>query len=114
MLELFGDQKKSGKILDFIFRISNIAALYKDSSFFEENEFRLMYIDKPLPSKPFIRGKKSYPLAYVKAKFDKKAVEEIIIGPTKFEELAWKGLCDIQKSFNLNAKIRYSTIPYRS
>lgn len=114
MLELFGDQKKSAKILDFIFRISNIAALYKDSSFSEENEFRLMYIDKPLPSKPFIRVKKTYPIGYIKAKFDKKAVEEIIIGPTKFEELAWDGLYDIQQSFDLNAKIKCSAIPYRS
>ncbi len=114
IMGLFNDQKKTKKILDFIFRISNIVALYKDSSFYEENEYRLMYIDKPLPSKPFIRGKSTYPIAYIKAQFNKEAVEEIIIGPTKFEELAWKGLYDILNSYNLKAEIKYSKIPFRN
>ncbi len=114
ILGLLGDQQKTNNILDFIFRISKIVALYKDSSFYEENEYRLMYIDKPLPSKPFVRGKKSYPLAYIKAEFDKKAVQEIIIGPTKFTDLAWKGLYDLLNSYDLKAKIKVSKIPYRS
>jgi len=114
IIELLNDQKKTDKILDFIFRISKIVAFYKDSSFQEENEYRLVYIDKPSPSKPFIRGKISYPLAFVKAKFDKKAVKEIIIGPTEFEELALKGLHDLLNSFNLKAKIKSSKIPYRN
>lgn len=114
IIGLLGDQKKTNKLLDFLFRISKVVALYKDRGFYEENEYRLMYIDKPLPSKPFIRGKVSYPLSFVKAKFDKKAVEEIIIGPTKFEKLAWKGLYDLLYSFNLKAKMKCSKIPYMS
>jgi len=113
IIGLLGDQEKTNKLLDFIFRISKIVAFYKDSSFHEEKEFRLTYIDKPLPSKPFIRGKKSFPLAYVKAKFNKKAIQEVIIGPTKFKDLAWKGLYDLLNSYDLKAKIKYSTIPYR-
>ncbi|MEW6520039.1 MAG: DUF2971 domain-containing protein [Thermodesulfobacteriota bacterium] len=112
ILDLIGDQEKSGKILDFIFRVSHIVALYKNSSFYEENEYRLLYVDKPRPSKPFIRGKKSYPLPYIKAKFDKNAVEEIIIGPTKFKNFAWKGVFDVLNTFNIKAKIKFSEIPF--
>ena len=111
-LSLFDDQEKTAELLDFIFRISKIAAFYKDSSYYEEKEFRLLYIDKPLPSKPFIRKKKSYPLAYVKAEFDTKEIQEIIIGPTKYKDVAWKGLYDLLNTNDLIAKIRYSVIPY--
>jgi hypothetical protein len=114
IIGLLNDQEKTNKILDFLFRISKVVALYKDRGFYEENEYRLMYIDKPLPSKPFIRGKNSYPLSFVKAKFDKRAVEEIIIGPTRFEKFARKGLYDLLNSFNLKAQIKCSKIPYTS
>lgn len=94
-------------------------AIFKDISFREENEWRIIYDGRALhPSRLKFRSGSSMLIPYIEIDIKKKGkflpVKEIIIGPNKHPELEIESVTSLCKRLKIDPFIRISEIPYRN
>ena len=95
-----------------------LAVVFKEPSFAEENEWRLVAISpKPQPLK--FRVGKSTVIPYAEFKFpetsnDLAVIEEVVVGPCPHQELSCRSTKMFLESQGLSIPVRSSRVPYRS
>ena len=96
------------------YELALLAARMKDEAFFEENEFRYIYV----ASKKDINGikyrsKDSLVIPYKELNFNSNAVKSIYIGPSVNQKRNWDSIEMLKNSVEMNFDITESKIPYR-
>lgn len=134
-LEVVADEMKDDGLcgapsFEAVSNLVSLAATFKDSSFSEEREVRLILGHDKDPMfnqrlKVLFRAKGNYLIPYVEQDIPVKAIKAIHVGPMRDQELAYISMCAFLQSQSLSSsiyadskqhcvKVIKSAIPYRA